>query len=224
LDFGGFSVTIPHKEHAKRFVEEQGGPIDEPVRRIGSVNTLVIGPEGKLSAYNTDAPAFLDEICALCGVAPEALRGKTVAVLGAGGMARAAVRTLRDTDADVTIFNRTDQAADSLAKETGTRWKPWSERVSDKSWLLVNCTSAGVADSESPMAQASLKLHQFVFDAVYRTGETQLVRDAKSAGVSAVCGLGMLLRQAAAQFHIWTGMQLSIKSIAESLNNHYSTP
>src|SRR5205085_2524111 len=148
--------------------------------------TLVIDADGKLSAYNTDAPAFLDEVCALCGVTAEAIRGKTVAVLGAGGMAHAAVRTLMDARADVTVFNRTDPGAESLAKEMGARWKPWSDRANDSSWLLVNCTSAGMSDSESPLPGASLKLHQFVFDVVYRTGETQLVRNAKGLGVPAV--------------------------------------
>jgi 3-dehydroquinate dehydratase/shikimate dehydrogenase len=54
MDFCGFSVTIPHKEHALRFLDESGGTLEGPARRIGAVNTIRIEGGGRLQGCNTD--------------------------------------------------------------------------------------------------------------------------------------------------------------------------
>ncbi|MEE8386600.1 MAG: type I 3-dehydroquinate dehydratase, partial [Dehalococcoidia bacterium] len=49
LDFRGFSVTIPHKQNALRYLHETGGTIDPLAQRIGALNTLTLAPDGHLT-------------------------------------------------------------------------------------------------------------------------------------------------------------------------------
>src|SRR5690606_25788567 len=103
LHFRGASVTIPHKANLLRFVDERGGE-DEPLSRtIGAANTHAVREDGTLYACNTDYAAALDAVCASLGIARQRLRGKQVAVLGAGGAARAIVAGFAHYGATVTI-------------------------------------------------------------------------------------------------------------------------
>jgi len=81
--FCGFNVTIPFKTEIIAVLDA----LDEDARRIGAVNTVVVGADGRLTGHNTDAAGFLAGFTA-CGVS---LRGAHVVVLGAGGAARAAL-------------------------------------------------------------------------------------------------------------------------------------
>jgi shikimate dehydrogenase len=44
-----------------------------------------------------------------------------------------------------------------------------------------------------------------IYDLVYNPRETKLVKDARTKGLSATTGLGMLIEQAALAFELWTG-------------------
>jgi len=76
----GANVTLPYKRAVLDFVER----IDPSAENVGAANTLVRS-RGRVVAYNTDAPGLADELRALGAV------GRTAAVIGAGGGARAAV-------------------------------------------------------------------------------------------------------------------------------------
>lgn len=117
LHFRGASVTLPHKEYLVRFVREQGGTVDAAAERIGAANTLAVGAEGTLICTNTDAPAAVDALCSGMGIAHEQLRGKRIAVLGAGGVARAVAAGLADAGARVVVFNRNHDRAERMAQE-----------------------------------------------------------------------------------------------------------
>ncbi|MHC4447869.1 MAG: type I 3-dehydroquinate dehydratase, partial [Planctomycetota bacterium] len=116
LDFCGASVTSPHKAHLLRFLSERGGTIEPAAAEIGAANTLIVSEDGALECLNTDAPAVLDALCAAMGIEPAALAGKRIAILGAGGVARAAVWSLSRCGANVIIFNRTAARAEALAR------------------------------------------------------------------------------------------------------------
>ncbi|HEY3109212.1 MAG TPA: shikimate dehydrogenase, partial [Chloroflexota bacterium] len=77
----GMNVTVPHKQAVMPLLDS----VDEPAARIGAVNT-VINRDGRLSGHNTDAEGL---VRALTDVGFP-LRGARVALLGAGGVARAA--------------------------------------------------------------------------------------------------------------------------------------
>jgi len=117
LDFRGASVTLPHKEHLVRFVRERGGRVDALAARIGAANTLLVEAGGALACTNTDAPAAVDALCEGMGIDRAALRARRVAVLGAGGVARAVAAGLAEEGARVVVFNRGEERARRMCAE-----------------------------------------------------------------------------------------------------------
>ena len=96
LGFRGASITIPHKESVMACLDE----VEETARRIKAVNTIV-NANGRLQGYNTDVSGA---IRALKDKTP--LTGRAVAILGAGGAARAVAFGILAEGGRVTIFNR----------------------------------------------------------------------------------------------------------------------
>ena len=97
LNLRGLSVTIPHKEHALRYLQERGAKIEPLAEQIGAVNTIIVnrdGPDCSLEGRNTDYAAILDSITSTLGITRDRLMDYRVAVLGAGGTGRTAVAAL----------------------------------------------------------------------------------------------------------------------------------
>jgi 3-dehydroquinate dehydratase / shikimate dehydrogenase len=116
LDFRGASVTLPHKEHCVRLVRERGGRVSGLAAALGAANTLVVGADRSLACANTDAPAV---VACLRGAfdGRETLEGLRVAVVGAGGVARAAAGAIALAGGTVVIINRSVEKAEALAEE-----------------------------------------------------------------------------------------------------------
>ena len=212
LDFRGASVTIPHKQHLLRFVKEMGGEIEPLAERIGAANTLHKRDDGTLYAGNTDYAALLDAVCDALGVARDALAGRRVTVLGAGGAARAAVAGFSQCGASVTVHNRTADNAKTLAEAFGAQHAPLDAMDLNATDILINCTPVGMhpntdaapIDIRSP--KPDIPNPPLVFDTIYNPHETKLLRDAKAVGCPTIPGIEMFVRQAAAQFELWTGL------------------
>ncbi|MFH1420327.1 MAG: type I 3-dehydroquinate dehydratase [Planctomycetota bacterium] len=218
LDFRGFSVTIPHKENAHRYIRESGGNLDTSASKVGAVNTIVIEDDGGLHGYNTDAPAAVEAIGSSLGGGQAALAGQSVAVLGAGGVARAVVAALVGVGTDVTVYNRTEARARRLAESFGCRHRPWEERAGIESSIAVNCTSVGMwPDVEaSPMPEAAFQAGMTVLDTVYRPLQTRMLHDAGRRGCTTVDGLTLFAGQAQRQCRLWTGRELSVASFRQA--------
>ena len=216
LHFRGASVTIPHKENLLRFVAEQGpgGEVEELAQRIGAANTLTVRDDGSLYASNTDYAAVLDSVCDALAITRDELAGKRVAVIGAGGAARAAVAGFAEYGARVVIYNRTAERAQALADEfngkTGQVVAAPLEKLCDSCCeILVNVTPIGMHPNvdASPIDAERMKHWgpgTVVFDTIYNPIETRLLREAKAAGCMTIPGTEMFVRQAAAQFTGWT--------------------
>lgn len=211
LDFRGCSVTGPHKENALRLAQDRNGAIEPEALRIGAVNTLAVGPDGALSASNTDAPAFLASLCAGMGIEPAGLAGLKIAVLGAGGAARAVVAGLVDARAEVVLFNRTTGRAENLAADfPGAAVATDAELSTLRFDAYVNCTPIGMAGGDAPRLSplppdAPLDENCTVLDTIYVPPLTPLLVQAKQHGARPISGLDMFTRQAALQFRLWTG-------------------
>jgi 3-dehydroquinate dehydratase/shikimate dehydrogenase len=203
LDLNGLSVTIPHKEHAARWLAERGLAISETARRCGATNTLTRTARAGWIGDNTDVAGFL----AVLGAIPDSCRRREAAVLGAGGAARAAVCALQMCNHRVTVFNRTASRGAQLAGDLGCAALPWDERVRAPHELIVNCTSIGMTpDSDStPMPADALPTgpSATVIDAVYTPARTRLLHEAHDRGCRTVSGTELFLAQAAAQFERW---------------------
>lgn len=202
--FAGANVTVPHKEAAFALAEV----LEPAATAVGAANTLWL-ENGRLHATNTDTYGFMTH---LADTVPDwQVRDRPVALLGAGGAARAiAYGFLQAGVGEVRIFNRTRNRADDLARHFGPRLKvhDWFEReklISDAS-VLVNTTTLGMAKSGPlDISLATLQPDAVVVDIVYVPLETQLLKQASARGLRTVDGLGMLLHQAVPGFEKWFG-------------------
>lgn len=230
LDFRGASVTSPHKENLVRFVVERGGRVDATAARLGAANTLVVGSAGGMECLNTDAAACVEALGAGMGVDRAALASKRIAVLGAGGMARAAAAGLVEAGARVVVFNPTIERARRLVDDLTRAGNSESRLSVGKTEELacgcfhafINCTTIGMtggpAPDESPLPDdVPLDDSMTVFDTVYSPELTPLIKEAASRGARAVTGRGLFLRQAAMQFERWTGKTAPMGAFEEAL-------
>lgn len=195
----GISVTIPHKQEVMKYLDE----IDETGRKIGAINTI-INKNGRLSGVNTD---WVGAITAL--EEKTVLKGKTVALLGAGGASRAVIHGLKEKGAAVHIFNRTLENAEKLKIEfnlEGAHLLDDQNLISETD-IIVNTTSVGMSPNTdvSPIPKESIQSNQIVFDIVFAPKMTKLLQYAKERKANVVYGYKMLLYQAIPQFELFTG-------------------
>ena len=205
--FLGANVTIPHKERVVPLVDR----ITEEAHATGAVNTIT--REGKrLVGHNTDVPGFKIALDKLVG---KQKMPRHAVLLGAGGGARAVVHGLiTEGFQRIIVFNRHLHRAEGLVKFFGRsaahmdlRAMPWHESIIEaelaKTKVLINATSIGLTNDESPIPGEILHPDLLVLDLIY--AHTRLLRDAKAAGASVSDGELMLLNQGAAAFTLWTG-------------------
>ncbi len=206
LNFRGFSVTIPHKRSALAFTKTAGGMLEPLAEKIGAANTLLVTAQSGLKAYNTDYAGALDAITSGMGIAAADLNGLSVAVIGAGGVARAIVAGLSDAGAKIKIYNRTITKAERLAAEFDCEFAGLDGLPGLDAKLLINCTSIGMHPNldESPLPDGCLNNKMAVFDTVYNPAETLLLKQAKRAGAKTIDGIEMFVNQARAQFRLFT--------------------
>jgi shikimate dehydrogenase len=207
-EFLGANVTLPHKPSVLALLDQ----ISPLARRIGAVNT-VYKAGGLLVGDNTDAAAVVR--CLKEGLAFSPV-DDPVLLLGAGGAARGVAVGLLDAGARrIAVWNRTEGRARLLVEDLARSTPSASTSLSvvtdldaalERCTLLVNATSVGLDDRSVPVTLAMLGSEARVFDLVYGTAATPLVREARSRGLCAEDGLWMLVHQAAAAFTLWTGV------------------
>ena len=224
LNIKGFNVTIPHKENIIQHLNN----VSEEASIIGSVNTIV-NDLGKLNGYNTD----VDGVLATLMPYKEDLIGKEISVVGAGGASRAVIYTLIRyfKPKKIYIINRTEQRAEALKNyfidkmkftsiKTSELFPPTLVDIFKNSALVVNTTSVGmlpeIDDSITTLAE-SFNKGQIVFDLVYNPPKTKLLRLAESQGATILDGIKMLVHQAAKSFELWTGEQVAVDELYNSL-------
>lgn len=211
LNFGGFSVTMPHKRSIMRHLDV----IDPTAASIGAVNTVKIDGD-ELTGYNTDAHGFITPLRERFGE----LKGVKVAVCGAGGAARACVYALQTEGAEVGVFVRDPERAKAFSEEMGTPVTLISELRPADFDVIVDTTPLGMSgqlENESLFSADELKGVKFVYDLVTKPYDTPIIREAKKAGVPAIGGLEMLVAQGARQFQIWTGKTAPVEQMKASV-------
>lgn len=211
INVAGIVVTIPHKLEVMKHVDE----IDKTAKIIGAVNAIV-NRNGKLSATNTD---WLGAINALEEKID--LNKKKVALLGAGGAARALAFGLKKKKADVAVFNRTIKLAEKLRNEfclSGAFDLKELDRVINMD-IIINATSIGMEpeDDVSLVPKKLISPHHLVFDIVYTPHETKLIRFAKEKGAKVIYGYKMVLYGGVRIFELFTGRNAPIKIMEKSL-------
>ena len=201
LNFGGLSVTMPHKQAIISYLDT----VDESAKGIGAVNTVKF-EDGKLYGYNTDARGFIEPLKKAYGD----LNGAKAALLGAGGAARACAYALKKEGADVTVFVRDVGKAAPFAGEFGVELLDLAELDTVGFDIVINATPVGMRAGEedrSLLDSERLKGVKLVFDLITKPAETSLIREAKKAGIPTIGGVEMLIAQGIKQFEIWTGQE-----------------
>lgn len=202
----GCNVTVPLKEIAFA----AAGRIDDSALAVKAANTIWL-EDGEICAANTDTYGFMTHL----EVSAPGWQntGRPVAILGAGGAARAiAYGFLEAGVEDIVIFNRTRERAEALAADLGKglRTADWTERKNCADWasVVVNTTTIGMkGEGELGLDFSSAHPDCVVSDIVYVPLETGLLKDAKAHGLRTVDGLGMLLHQAVPGFERWFGVR-----------------
>lgn len=198
LGLKGASITLPHKEAVMACLDY----IDPTARRIKAVNTL-LNADGSLKGFNTDCAGALQALAEKTTVS-----GRQIAVIGAGGAARAVAYGALSAGAKVCVFNRSREKGEALAAEMGTEFKPLDEFDAEHCEILVNTTPVGMTPrtEASPVSREALRPGLVVMDIVYHPLKTRLLREAEAAGCLTIDGLSMFVHQGARQFELWTGL------------------
>ncbi len=217
LNFGGFSVTMPHKQTIMRHLDA----IDPTAETIGAVNTVKI-TDGEIFGYNTDAHGFIAPLKSRFGD----VRDTRVAVFGAGGAARACVYALKEEGAEVTVFARDKKKGRAFADEFDVGFiefpnesKETKGSLSDFD-ILVDTTPLGMKgdrENDSLFNADQLDGLEFVYDLVTKASDTPILREARSIGIPTLGGLEMLIAQGAKQSEIWTGIPAPVELMRNSL-------
>ena len=186
----GANVTIPHKEAVIPLLDD----LDPLARKVGAVNT--ISRQGtRLKGWNTDVEGFRRALgdVTIPNVPSPSGGGqgggiRRVAIIGAGGAARAVVAALQPAAQTWVIARNLEQArrlcTDLGVERGGPVGLDHMHETIGKVDLVVNATPADLPPS------GWLQAEQRLFD----------LRSRRS-----VEGRAMLLYQGAAAFEIWTG-------------------
>ena len=215
--YAGFNATMPHKVDLVPLMDV----LDADAALFGAVNTVCIR-DGRALGFNTDGAGFLRAL-AEAGIQAE---GRRVALLGAGGAAKAVALKLSASGAErVTICNRTAARGEALcALDPLGRLRPAGFRPDDLRReaaacdLLINCTSLGMGGTEGQFEDFSfleaLEPGVPVCDLIYNPPETELLRRARALGHPAMNGMGLLIHQAVLALEHFTGTAIDAAAMA----------
>ena len=196
----GLSVTAPHKQSVMQHLDW----IEPNAKEIGAVNTVVVEND-RLLGYNTDAAGLLEPLLLRLG----SLADRRVAIIGAGGAARAAIWALQQQQARVTLFARNLDKAQNLAQLFNISCELLSAAKFAGYDLVINTTPLGSGKhiDQTPATVGQLIGARCIYDLIYNPTETTLLREAREVGCETLGGMEMLVAQAKLQFELWTGKE-----------------
>jgi shikimate dehydrogenase len=218
----GLNVTVPYKEKVLPFLSH----VSYEAKLIGAVNTIKAA-SGKLEGFNTDGNGFLKHLTEDLGFDPE---GKSIAVIGAGGGARAvSVYLSKVRPKRLFIYDADKSKMSSLVSYLKANFRGADIRQAlsvkelevESSDLLLNATPVGMKESDPCLVDAKyIRKGMLVYDLIYNPKETKLLKAAKEKGAKVSNGLGMLLYQGMISFEIWTGVkapkEVMLKALTEA--------
>ncbi|MBP6880908.1 shikimate dehydrogenase [Candidatus Saccharibacteria bacterium] len=208
--YDGFSVTMPLKELAANVADS----LDIAAKDIGVANTM-IKVDNQWVGYNTDWLGYLRPLEKV-----DAINGKRVLILGAGGAAHAAVYSvLQANPLELLVHNRTIEHLNKLRQDfPGLNVL---EEIIDLDDIdtVINTTSVGMAElvHESPIDTSLLDSHHVVYESIYKPPQTLLMQEASKRGAVVISGFELLLSQAYEQFQLFTGQSAPQQIMREAI-------
>lgn len=218
--YSGFNVTIPLKLPVAMFLDE----VDSSANIVKAINTVIIDPQtNALKGYNTDVTGFIKAV-------PEdvSLYNKTIAILGTGGAARAAITALAQKQVrEIKLYTRNItnciELLEYLRKSfPSVEFNAYQiDKFKDLSGIdmVVNATPIGMSGQAvgySPLEEnelTTLPNHAIIYDVVYNPKKTNLIKLAQKYNYKTVTGLDMLIYQAQEAQKIWTGLTPDFKDM-----------
>mgnify|MGYP000225906408 CR=1 FL=1 len=210
MNWAGFNLSIPHKVSVIQYLDGLG----QSAQIMGAVN-CVVNREGKLIGENTDGKGFLQAFKKVTSP-----NGKRIAILGAGGAARAiAVELALDGAKDFLIINRDQSRGEDLVNllnsklNATAKFISWSSKykIPDSIDVLINATSVGMADSGSydlDIDLSTLQKNLIVADVIVNPPQTNLLKSAAAIGATTIDGLGMVVNQAVIGVKYWSNFDV----------------
>ena len=220
--WGGFNVTVPHKEAIIPLIDE----VVPEAHAVGAVNT-VVNRNNKLIGYNTDVIGVERSL----RPEREKIEGTMCTIMGSGGAARSVAHVLIHIikPKAITFSVLFPEQAYAIIKSLGSNdvqfnvihcTNPALETAIKNSTLIVNATTVGmfphVLDSPIP-TQHWLSNKHIVFDLIYRPLTTRLQSDAQASGAKTIDGLGMFIHQGSAAFQLWTEKDMPLDHVRQVL-------
>ena len=223
LGFKGLNITLPHKSEVIKYLDE----IDPQAQKIGAVNTIVIKGK-KLCGYNTD---IYGAVKAIEERLKREINNKDKSlVIGTGGAARAIIQGLLQRNSSVAVCYREPKSirTTSMIKDFNEKVKFIKSstelvKIISETNIICNATSAGMFPhvNELPikrnyLIEASSQndfSKKLFFDAIFNPYQTLFLKIAEKLGTKTQGGTEMMVYQGVVAFELWTGLQVSEKSI-----------
>ncbi|KAF9424149.1 3-dehydroquinate dehydratase (3-dehydroquinase) [Podila epigama] len=232
-DFGGASVTIPHKIDIISKLDE----ITEEAKAIGAVNTVVPVEQGDgkaatLVGDNTDWLGIYYQIernlASTSTVQPRHMKGL---VIGAGGTSRAALYALHRLGVeDIAVFNRTMVKAQAVADSFKDLFnvkvlssdeivKKTSTPSESHGFDLIVSTVPGTIESSTLFDESIFGTKKGVaVELAYTPRFTRFLKLAKQAGWATVEGGQVLVEQGSWQALKWVGRQWDQEAVQHQMD------
>ena len=214
----GLNVTLPFKHEAWKLVEAHSGSAVD----AGAVNTIAF-QEGRIVGHNTDGIGLVRDLKENLG---SPIRGRRLLLMGSGGATYGVMEPLlRELPDSIVVANRTLDKAVALVghferlqkfAQRGITARPYSALAGARFDIVINATSAGLADIMPPLPEDVFAPGALAYEIVYGRG-TLFMKFALERGAKAADGLGMLVEQAAESFFIWRGVRPATAPVIRAL-------
>lgn len=212
LGIRGCGVSMPFKIMSMKYMDS----LDQSAKDVGALNTIS-NENGELKGYNTDYYGAREALGSI-----EDISGKSVLVLGSGGVTLAIVAALKSLGVDnVVIANRTATKAVEIANKWEYGYTPWFRRNEIIADILINATNIGMAPNtdELPIDQSALEGFGIIMDVVVSPAKTKMIQISEEMNKKTIPGYVMSLHQAVAQYKIYTGREAPREVMFEAMSN-----
>lgn len=189
-DLVGLNVTIPYKQEVIPFLDI----LDVDAEKIGAVNTIKVGKQGKLTGHNTDFIGFAESLRPFLKQ-----HHKKALILGTGGASKAVAFACTKLGIEFSFVSR-------QPGPQNLKYSDIDKELLEQYSILVNCTPLGTfpdTGNHPKIPFEFLNSSHLVYDLIYNPSMTQLMKKARQKGASVTNGLKMLELQAEAAWKIW---------------------
>ena len=217
----GCNVTLPFKTEAAALATE----FSPRVALAQACNTLKFDGEN-IYGENTDGSGLVTDLVSNAGFE---LQGRRILLIGAGGASAGVLGPLlTQKPLCIWVANRTlDKATQlvarhaSLALAEGVDCQAFGlthEAILSQSFdLVINASSSSLQQAALPVPASVLQANGLACDLMYGPAALGFLEWARAHGTEARDGLGMLVEQAAASFHLWRGVQPPTQKVLADL-------